>query len=65
LLLLNRLQTEREKEDEVVEGAVPQVDCQLIPVEENDYKNYRKNMIRKNDAHILKNNFISGLETTK
>jgi hypothetical protein len=36
LLLLNHLQTERDKEDEVAWGALPPVDCQEIPVEEND-----------------------------
>jgi hypothetical protein len=32
-VLLNRLQTEREEEDEVAQGAVPPVDCQVISFE--------------------------------
>jgi hypothetical protein len=36
LLLLNRLQTKRDEEEEVVQGEAPPVDCQVIPVEEND-----------------------------
>jgi hypothetical protein len=35
-LLFNHLQTEREGKEEVAQGAEPPVDCQVIPVEEDD-----------------------------